>query len=403
MAEAPLADGQVLALLADGQVLALLAGGQVFALPEDAQVVQAVALRPAPLAAASLLGVAVVAGQVVPVLAAVPALVGGQAWVMLDGPGGRVVVAGDGFVPLPPQGAPLLVPPRLAARRAPPSAPENGAQGGWSVPMRGAATRQMALAAELGALRLVLPFAALERVVPMPLLRPAPAAGPCALGYAVAGGAPVLVLDPGWLMQADTPAEGSLLVLFRHGGRRLGLPCARIGPARPGETTLAPRLDQVAEALSAAPLAEVTAPPAPAPTRALLLCNAGGQAFALPVEEVVAVIPPMAPTPAPEWGRGSRPAFRGVAAHRGDVLPVLDAGLCLGARPVLGGPGAISPLLRLAGTPAVALAVSHVTGLRRIPEHDIAAVAGEGLVSAVVAMGDQPLPVCRAAMLGAFG
>ena len=84
------------------------------------------------------------------------------------------------------------------------------------------------------------------------------------------------------------------------------------------------------------------------------------------------------------------------------MLPVFDAGLRLGALAVLGWPGASAPLLRLAGLPAVALAVSHVTGLRRIPEQDIAAVAGEGLVSAVVAMGDQPLPVCRTAVLGAF-
>jgi len=390
-------------------VEALLAGDLVFALPQDAAVVEATALRPAPLAAAGLLGVAVVAGQVVPVMAAAPGLPGGRAWVMLDGPNGRVVVAGQGLVPLPPQGAPLLVPPRLAARRVPPPLPAADAAEGWAVPMRGAATRQMALAAELGTLRLVLPFAALERVVPMPVLRPAPAAGACALGYAVAAGAPVLVLDAGWLMQGETePQPAALLVLFRHGGRRLGLPCNRIGPARAGEATLAHRLDQVAEALTAAPLAEATVPPAPTPTRALLLCSAGGQAFALPVEEVVAVIPPQAPTPAPEGlpaefrGVTARRGFRGVAAHRGDVLPVLDGGLRLGAAAVLGHAGAMAPLLRLAGTPAIALAVSHVTGLRRIPEHDIAAVAGEGLVSAVVAMGDQPLPVCRAAVLGAF-
>lgn len=402
---------------------ALLAGGQIFALPEDARVVEAAALRPAPLAAAGMLGVAVVGGQVVPVMAAMPGFPGGSAWVLLDGPGGRVVVAGQGFVPLPPHGAPLLVPPRLAARRVPPPLPvaADGTQG-WTVPMRGTPNRQMALAAEYGALRLVLPFAALERVVPMPVLRPAPAAGAAALGYAVAAGAPVLVLDAAWLMQAEaqTPQQAGLLVLFRHGGRRLGLPCSRIGPARPGEATLSHRLDQVAEALAAAPLAEAAAPPAPAPTRALLLCSAGGQAFALPVEEVVAVVPPTAPTPAPDHEEESLPGFRGaaahlgfggaaayrgfrgVAAHRGDVLPVLDAGLRLGAMPVLGSPGAEAPMLRLVGTPAVALAVSHVTGLRRIPEHDIAAVAGEGLVSAVVTMGDQPLPVCRAAVLGAF-
>ncbi|WP_439594988.1 chemotaxis protein CheW [Falsiroseomonas sp.] len=380
---------------------ALLAGGQAWALPAEVEVVEAAPLRPAPLAAPGLLGIAVVAGQVVPVMAAAAGLAGGPAWVLLDGPNGRVVVAGEAFSEIPPQGAPLLVPPRLAARRVPPALPAG--PGGWSVPMRGGALRQVALAAELGALRLVLPFALLERVVPMPVLRPAPAAGPCALGYAVAGGAPALVLDPAWLLQAEAPGpEAGLLVLFRHGGRRLGLPCARIGPARPGEPTLLARLEAAAEDLMVAPLAEAAAPPAPEPSRALLLCSAGGQAFALPVEEVVAVIPPLAPSPAPERDGQPIRGFRGVAAHRGEVLPVLDAGLRLGAAEVLGQQAAEAPLLRLAGAPPVALAVSQVTGLRRIPERLISAVAGEGLVSAVVALGEAPLPVCRAAVLGAW-
>ncbi|MBU8538002.1 chemotaxis protein CheW [Falsiroseomonas tokyonensis] len=384
---------------------ALLAGGHAFALPADAEVVEAAPLRPAPLAGPGMLGIAVVAGQVVPVMAAAPGLPGGPAWVLLDGPNGRVVVAGEAFAEIQPQGAnhgaPMLVPPRLAARRVPPALPAG--PGGWSVPMRGAAVRQLALAAELGGLRLVLPFALLERVLPMPVLRPAPAAGAAALGYAVAAGAPVLVLDPAWLLQADRPvAAAGLLVLFRHGGRRLGLPCDRIGPARPGEATLLPRLEAAAEELVVAPLAEASAPPPPEPSRALLLCAAGGQAFALPVEEVVAVIPPIAPSPAPGLAEHPIHGFRGVTAHRGDVLPVLDGGLRLGATEVLGRHAAEAPLLRLAGAPPVALAVSHVTGLRRIPERLIAAVAGEGLVSAVVAMAEAPLPVCRAAVLGAL-
>ncbi|NKC34624.1 chemotaxis protein CheW, partial [Falsiroseomonas selenitidurans] len=198
---------------------------------------------------------------------------------------------------------------------------------------------------------------------------------------------------------AAPAAPPPLLVLFRHGGRRLGLPCARVAPARPGEPTLLPRLEAEPEALESAPLAEAVPPPAPEPLRTLLVCVAAGQAFALPVEEVLAVIPPVAPTPAPD---GRLADFRGVAAHRGDVLPVLDAGARLGLADVLLDGWTEAPLLRLAGPRPVALAVSQVTGLRRIPERLIAAVASEGLVSAVATQGDAPLPICRAAVLGAL-
>jgi chemotaxis signal transduction protein len=381
---------------------ALLAGGIVFALPADAVRVEATALRPAPLAGAGMLGIAAVGGQVVPVLAATPGLPGGPAWVMLDGPNGRVVVAGEALVDLPPEGGPLLVPPRLGGRRAP--APLPMTAGGWAVPMRGHGPRQVALAAELGGLRMVLPLAALERVVAMPAMQVAPGAGPAALGYAVAAGAPVMVLDPGWLLAAERPAAAAgLLMLFRHAGRRLGLPCLRVGPAQAGEATLLARLDAAADHLMQAPLAEAVAPPAPEPMRSLLVCTAGGIAFALPVEEVLAVIPPVAPTAAPGMGHGGMgDAFRGVAAHRGEVLPVLDAGLRMGLAAVLRHAETQAPLLRLAGPRPIALAVQQVTGLRRIPERLVAPVAGEGLVSAVVALGEAPLPVLRAAVLAGW-
>ena len=377
---------------------ALLAGGRAWLLPPGAEHAAPVRLRPAPLAAGGMLGIAVLGGQAVPVMAAEPGLPGGEAWVVIDGPGGRMVVAGDAFLDQAPPGALPLLPARLGTR--PPPAAQAADGGGWAVPVRAARARLVAMAAELGPLRLVLPFAALERVVPMPPLRPAPGAGIAALGYAVAGGAPVMVLDPGWAAETALPPGGeapSLLVLFRHAGRRLGLPCVRIGPARPGEETLAVRLDSALAALSAAPMGQAPAPPMPEPSRALLVCAAGSQPFALPVEDVWAVIPPIAPTPAPE---GRLSAFRGVTAHRGDVLPVLDAGERMGLTPVLAGPGAEAPLLRLTGARPIALAVSMVTGLRRIPERLIAAVAGDGLVAAIAEFQDAPLPICRAAVLG---
>ncbi|NGM20536.1 hypothetical protein G3576_10960 [Roseomonas stagni] len=382
---------------------ALLAGGRAFLLPPGAQPVEAQRLRPAPLAGAGLLGIAVIGGQALPVMAPIPGQPGGEAWVVVEGPGGRLVMAGEALLAEAPAEAVPLLAPRLAARPVPAAEPASGT--GWAVPARAGRARLVAMAAEIGGLRLVLPFAALERVVPLPELRPAPGAGPAALGYAVAAGAPVMVLDPAWA--GDAPlAEGpdpGLLVLFRHAGRRLGLPCHRIEPARPGEATLVARLDAAMAELAAAPMGQVLAPPVPEPVRALLVCAAGGQAFALPVEEVQAVIPPIAPSPAPAGGEsdGRLAAFRGVAAHRGEVLPVLDAGERLGLAAVLATPGAEAPLLRLAGARPVALAVSVVTGLRRIPERLIAAVAGDGLVSAIAEFQDAPLPICRASILGA--
>lgn len=390
------------ALRALGQKsVGLRAGGRLWALPSDAMAVEPAALRPAPLAGGAVLGIAVVGGQVVPVLAVAPGLPGGAAWVMLDGPQGRLVLAGEAFEAEVPDDTPLLAPPGIAARRVP--APMPALSGGWAVPIRSGAARQLAVAAELGGERMVLPLSMLERVVTMPALRTAPGGGVAVLGYAVAAGAPVLVLAPGWLVgPMAATADASLLMLFRHGGRRLGLPCARVGPARPNETSLEARLDAALEDFAMAPLVEQVPMPPPEPMRTLLLCSAGGQSFALPVEDVVAVIPPLAPTLTPRSGLAEARmlGFRGVAAHRGDVLPVLDAGQRMGLGSVMVRPGQQAPMLRLAGVRPVALAVSQVTGLRQVPERLVATVAGDGLVSAIATLGEAALPVCRGAVLG---
>lgn len=408
---------------------ALLAGGVAFALPPGARRVPARALRPAPLAASGLLGLTLLDGGAVPVFAAAPDLPGGGAWVALPPAGGAVgagtvaVVAGEALLDEAPAGAQPLPPlPAVAPRPAPPprAVPVPGGAG-WTAPVRrgggadgsGRAHGLSSLAVELGALRLALPFAVVERIVPLPSLRPAPGAPDGALGYAIGGGGPALVIDPAWAAAGASPdarphpaakaAEATLLVLLRQGGRRLGLPCARVGPARPGDASLAARLESPAAAalLAAAPVMESAPPPPGVPTRGVLVCVAAGQSFALPVEEVVAVIAPQRPAPAPP---GSVAALRGVCAHRGDVLPVLDAGERLGlGRAVLDGPGAAAvPMLRLAGPRPVALAVGAVTGLRRLPEPCIAPVAdSDGLVAAVAELGDAPLPICSAAALSA--
>jgi chemotaxis signal transduction protein len=374
---------------------ALLAGGRAFALPVLAEAVAPVPVTPLPLAAPGLLGLALIGGEAVPVLAPVAGLAGGPAWMRL--PAGGVILAGDALLDPAPPGAEALNLPRIAPRVAPPARPAAGE--GWAVPARTARGLTRSLAVETGCGRLVLPFAALEHLLPVPPLRPAPGMEGVALGYAIAEGAPVLVLDPAALAGGGRKVgEATLLVLFRHGGRRLGVPALRVAPAAPGEATVVARLDALLPRLGGAPLGSMAAPPVPEPARTILLCSAGGQAFALPVEDVAAVIPPLAPTPAPP---GLDPRFRGVAAHRGDVLPVLDAGVSLGLPPVLAGSGQEAPLLRLALPRPVALAVAAVTGLRRVPNRLVSEVGGDGPVAAVAALGDVPLPICRAAVLGA--
>ena len=368
--------------------LALIAGGRCFLLPPGARSVAPQMLRPAPLARPGVLGITMLGDQGVPVLAAEPGLPGGPAWVLLaEG----VLVAGEAFSEAPPDDAPPLRP-ALPAARPPPLASPAASGEGWAVPARGGRARFAALAAELGALRLVLPFTAMERVIDMPPLRPAPGAGPLTQGYAVAEGEAVLVLDPATLAGVAEATAPSLLALFRHAGRRFGLPCARIGPAQPGEATLIARLDAALAQLQAAPVAQLHAVMPAEPVRALLLAQIGNVAFALPVEEVAAVILPVLPTAVP--GR-----MAGVVAHRGDVLPVRDGGLALGVAPLLGG-GFALPMLRLNLPFPVALAVTSVTGLRQVPARLLSATGGEGLVAAIAALPEGPLPICRAALLG---
>lgn len=373
---------------------ALRAGGRAWLLPDGAAALDPAPLRPVPLGAAGLLGLALLEGGAVPVLAAAPDLPGGPAWALLTTEAGRLVVAGEALLDEAPADALPLPLPRIGARAAPPPLPASAAASA-APPAREARERPASLVAEIGELALALPFAALERVLPMPALRPAPGAGAAALGLGLAGDAPVLVLDPARFGAADA-AQAGQLVVFRHAGRRLGLPCARLRPARGEEVALAPRLDALLSELAPAPLGDAAQAPAPEPTRALLFCMAGGFPFALPVEEVVAAIPPVVPLPAPA---DAAPGIRGVVAHRGEVLPVLDGGERLGLPPVLG-PGEAAPLLRLAGAWPVALAVSQVTGLRRVPDRLVVAAAGEGVVGALATLGEQPVPVCRAAVLG---
>ncbi|WP_338661701.1 chemotaxis protein CheW [Pararoseomonas sp. SCSIO 73927] len=353
---------------------AIRAGDAAHRLPEGSSAVAPPVLRPVP-GGGGRLFVGMLGGGALPAWVLPGAGYPARAWALVPGPEGAVLVGGDALTSAGGDAEPLQLPdpPPVRTPLARPSAPEGGAVppapsgGGFRLAMAGGA--------------LDLPFAAMERLLPMPSFHPLPEAPPGARGMAWTEAGAVLVLSG---------EEGEpLLALLVVEGRRLGLACRGAAPiaSAPALPTalLTPAL------LAAAPLAQ-SPPAAPAPpTRLLLLARAGGTGFALPLEEVAAVLPPQAP------GNPGSGALAGIAAHRGDVLPVLDAGARLGGAPVLAG-GAV-PMLRLQGAQPAALAVSAVLGLRAVPQADLAPVPGGGLVAAMARLDGGVLPVCRARVL----
>ncbi|MCQ4162444.1 chemotaxis protein CheW [Roseomonas sp. GC11] len=451
--------------------LALLAGGRPWRLPEGVAPLPPQAPRPLPRlgeAPPGLLGLVLLEGQAVPVLA--PGGAPGPVWLACHGPAGRLVLTGEALLdPAPPGALPLPWPlageeaapasfPGLAAAPSlapPPAAPR---------PAAAPRPRPEVLALGLGEAWMAVPLALLARVVPAPALEPVPGRPRGALGLGLASGlgpageVPVPVLDPRWLDPTlPETAAPPLLAVLAVEGRLCALPCDRAVPViatpdgvTPGGVTpdgatpnngampdgaAPPGLLEAALAKPEAAALRALCPPwqprpprRAEPLRPLLLARAGALLFALPVEEVAAVVPPQRPAPVPgqEEAREEGPAcalaplaegmagglagggVRGVVSHRGDVLPVRDAGEALGIAPVLAGPEAAEglPLLRLAGPAPVALAVSAVLGLRHVPEAAITALppaegagGGEGLVAALAGFQGRPLPVCRAAWL----
>lgn len=384
---------------------ALRAGGRWFRLPPGARAVTPVPLRPVPGMPPGMLGLALRQGVAVPVLA--PGGTAGAAWLACEGPAGAYLVTGEAMAAPPPPGALPLPLPAIASPPVPP-APSVATPAPARPP---APRREEELILHLEAWRWPLPPGALLRVVPMPPLSPPPGHAPGALGLGPVPGeaGAALLLDPAWLDPAAPPAGAApLMAVVVLEGRRYALPCDHLVPGTGGGAgaRLAARLagpDAAPLRALAPPHRAVPAPPPAAPGHVLLLARVGALDFALPLEEVAAVVAPQAPAAVPAGG--SR-RLRGVVAHRGDVLPVLDGGEALGQPPVLAAQPA-PPLLRLAGTPPVALAVDAVRGLRRWPEADIHALEAPGLVAALAlapqsAAPERPLPVCCAAALAAL-
>lgn len=289
----------------------------------------------------------------------------GRAWPVRDAAGAAEAAGaiwhftGEALLVEPPEGEVCA----LVARPAAPVLP--------AMPLpRRIATPAMPPGMRLGAQ--VVPRAALWRLVPMPMVTPLPFAPRGVAGLAVADGIAALVLDG--------PADATLLALLTLRGRMLGLPCM---DARP---------DAEAGSLAALPDAILAlAPPLPegraaatVPETPLVMATAGGVGFALHAMVIDAVLPPMLPAPPPA-AAGLR--VRGVVAHRGQVLPVVDGGQALGGAPALGFDPV--PLLRLG---AVAVAVSAVHGLRHLPETALTA-RGPGPIIATCWPDGSALPV----------
>jgi chemotaxis signal transduction protein len=374
--------------------LAILAAGRAFRLPPGSAAVPPGTLRPVP--GAALPGLALHQGRALPVFA----LGGGDlVRVRIEQPGGAVLLAGDALLDALPEDALPLPPLRLDAAPPPalPPAPAPLGAAAAAPPRTGARELVGALRLWLGEAALTLPLAAAERIAPMPPLVRLPGAPPGVLGLALLDCGAALVLDPAWCAgrAPDPDAAPTLLALLGIAGRRFGLPCARVEPGDPDLAALLPdRIAALPRLLALAPMQRERPPPPRVETRLLLLCRAAGREIAFPVEEIAAVIAPTRPAPPPA---GALSGVRGIVAHRGEVLPVIDAGERLGGAPCLAEGAA--PLLRLAGPRPVALAVGAVAGLRRVALPDLAAAAAEGPVAALVAAEGGALPVLRGAVL----
>jgi chemotaxis signal transduction protein len=366
----------------------IIAGGTVHRLPEGASVTAtSPVLRPLP-GGAGRLCIGLLGGGALPAWVLPGAAHPARVWVLVPGPEGAVLLGGDSLTDSSPTDAAPVPPPpfppprlRLAHRAEAETETEDAVQsarGGFRLRLSGGA--------------LDIPFAALARLMPMPSLHPVPDPPAGVRGMAWTEAGPVLVLDP-TLVEGEG-GDAPLLAILLSEGRQIGLPCHGAAPV--AEAPPLPPALAIPALLAAAPLARSPVAAAAVPTRALLLAQAAGARFALRLEEVAAVLPPQAPR---NHGNGQA-ALAGIAAHRGDVLPVLDAGLRLGRTAVLAGSGPV-PMLRLQDARPVALAVTSVLGLRAVPEADLAPVAGGGLVAAILRLDGAALPVCRADVLAA--
>ncbi len=380
--------------------LAAMIGARRYRLPPGAQLLEAAPyVRPLPGAMPPLLGLASLQGELLPAVAPLCAAAAVRQWLRLPAPamvllGVTAIVAAaaeDDDLPLGLLSAAGAAPP------PPPLPPQAGRQS--AALMRAGPGDRAAVRLALGpGASLDLPGDLLLRVVPMPALPPAPGRQPGMLGYAETSLGPVLVLDPQVVVATASAVQASLLAVFAVSGHRLGLPCHRIGPGDPqaaADSLARLGMPAVHRLLPWAPQAIAPLPEPPLRLRQVVVMEAGTLRFALPAEGVTALLPPQLPAPPPP---GAPAAVCGVCAHRGDVLPVIDAGAQLGGRAA---PMAARPLLRLAVVPPVAISIDALPALHGLPVDSFTPIAGAALLDSVTRLGDLPLLVCRPEALAA--
>lgn len=370
--------------------LGLRALGTVFAAPAGAwALTEAPVVRPLPGTPDGLRGVAMLDGRAAPAWALSHAP---EHWIAVEHAGGIVLVGGERIV-APGPSSPALEIPSLAPRALPERA--------FSRPSSetAAAPRPDRHALVHGAGVALVALGNLETLLNLTGLAPMPGMPRGALCLADVDGRPALVLDPGWCTaRPDAPPPGPLVAVFRSAGRRFAVPVEQARPGREG-VDLERRLAETAEGralLAAAPQAG-TADGAADGLLPLLVCAAGEARFALPVSEVATVLAPRPPLPLPAAGA---PALRGVVAHRGEVLPLIDIDPRL-ASPFAEAALAASPMIRLVLPRPVAVPVQRILGLQMMPRRAIRAVAGDAIIAAMVQFEGAGLPLCRAATLAA--
>lgn len=383
------AEEEVGALRASGRLLALTSTGRRLA--------EAPQPRPLPSAPPGMLGLAMVGRRAAAVwaLSSQP-----RVWVAFEGEGGAMICGGDEVAPLSDR-AELLRLPAVAPTSLPQPHAVARRPARLAVPAVQAPIVRSGYVLTHGRHAVIVSLSTLDGLGTLPSTPPQPLAAslPGARGMIEAGGRVALLLDPAWCTgrPPDPFAAATLVALLRVEDRLLAMPVGRAVPGHEG-TPLEDRLRATPEGrdlLAAAPPARPPPVRPPGETIArLLVCEAGGNRFAVAAAEISTVIAPLRPAPAPAAG----PALRGVVSHRGEVLPVLDLDRRLGA-PLSAAALATAPLLRLLLARPVAVPVDRVLGLRAVPVPQLAAVAEDPIVSSLAPLDGGSVPVCRAARL----